>query len=150
MKTIKEGLVDYISNLSENDLKKFFNEIKVKTNKPFDYNDIKTYEDACNALEVSKDDKIYDTDSKYISTLKKLVHIYKAINNGWEPDFTNSNQYKYYPWFKVLSSGLDCSATGCGYVGTNATVGVRLCTDTATKAEYIGKTFIDLYKDYLL
>ena len=55
MSTIKNNLIDYISNLNENDLKKFFDEIKSKTvNKPFVYTDIKSYEDACNILDVSR------------------------------------------------------------------------------------------------
>jgi hypothetical protein len=150
MKTIKESLVDYISNLSDNDLKKFFDEIKLKTDRPFDYRDIKTYEDALNFCALDKINVINDCDTKDIVALKKLRHIYKAINNGWVPDYTNSKQYKYYPWFKVLSSGLDCSDSGYGYDVASTDVGVRLCTDTAVKAEYIGKTFKDLYKDYLL
>lgn len=32
-----------------------------------------------------------------------------VLNEGWTPDWTNSGQYKYYPWFDMSSgSGLSC------------------------------------------
>ena len=128
----------------------------MKTNKKsFNYKDIKSYEDACNKLEldpfVLPDISMIDQSlQKSIIANYKLCIIYKAINNGWVPDFTDSKQYKYYPWFRVLSSSLDFSFTDYNADDTGTIVGARLCTDTAVKAEYIGKQFKDIYQDYLL
>jgi hypothetical protein len=136
----KEEIINYLNNNSV---------------KPFEYIDIKTFMDACKKLNISPIDdlnllKNLSINNKSIIAQYKLSIIYEAINNGWVPDFTNSNQYKYYPYFKVLSSGLDYSYSFYVYDYTYTTVGVRLCTDTAAKAEYIGKQFKDFYEDYLL
>lgn len=78
-----------------------------------------------------------------INTFALLDLIFDVINEGWIADWTNSDQYKYYPYFTQSGSGL--SYDDCVYRGTDTSVGSRLCTDTAEKAEYIGRQFIDLY-----
>ena len=131
---------------------------KNKSEKPstvFDYLTIKTFEDACMKLGLDPT-KLPETSeipaelSKPIIAAYKLMIIYKAINDGWRPDWSNWNQYKYYPWFEVLSSGFGFSVTAylCG--DTTTAVGSRLCTDTKEKALYIAKQFESEYKDYLL
>lgn len=78
----------------------------------------------------------------------KLTIIAKALNEGWQPDWTDSNQYKYYPWFKYKSGfGLSCDVYDIWI--TNTTVGSRLCFKTAELAKYAGEQFADLYNDFL-
>lgn len=123
--------------------------------KKFDYKKIKTFEDACKKLGIDPA-KLPDLNGipeefhKPIIAGYKLMIVYKAINNGWRPDWGNWNEYKYYPWFKVLSSGFGFSDADyyCGYA--YAVVGSRLCTDTSNKALFIAKQFEELYRDYLL
>lgn len=64
---------------------------------------VKTFEDACSRLGLNSG-MFLPGDSKDEIAYKKLKVIAKALNEGWQPDWTNSNQYKYYPWFD-LSSG---------------------------------------------
>ena len=118
--------------------------------KDFDYKIIKCYEDAVTICPVEKENTLYDTDSENISALKKLHHIIKVINNGWNPDWSNKNQYKYNPYFKVSPSGSGFSVSGytCDYPSTY--VGSRLLTDSSEKALYLGTQFRGLYKQYLL
>jgi hypothetical protein len=121
----------------------------------FDYKTIKTFKDACekcgldpaNLPDVSL---IPDDLRKVIVANYKLTIIYRAINNGWKPDWNNYDQYKYYPWFGVLSSGFGFSGSDYNFTCTTTTVGSRLCTDTSGKALYIAKQFEAEYKDYLL
>jgi len=123
--------------------------------KKFDYKKIKTFEDACKKLGIDPA-KLPDLNGipeefhKPIIAGYKLMIVYKAINNGWRPDWSNWNQYKYYPWFRVLSSGFGFSCANFGSACTATCVGSRLCTDTEDKALYIGTQFQDLYKDYFL
>ncbi len=126
-----------------------------KTNKKFDFRSIKTFEDACKAVNVNPEKIPVTSDipeefSKPVIAHYKLIIIFMAINNGWKPDWSDRNEYKYYPWFWVLSSGFgfSFSAYYCAY--TDAYVGSRLCTDTREKALYIAEQFEDLYKEYLL
>ncbi|WP_052237523.1 hypothetical protein [Myroides sp. A21] len=81
---------------------------------------------------------------------RKLKLIAGVLNEGWEPDWSNSNEYKYYPWFKMGSpSGVGFSYDGYDrwYAGSN--VGSRLCFKSSELAEYAGKQFTDIYKDFL-
>lgn len=127
----------------------------VKHTPNFDYKTIKTFEDACkkvNADPAKLPDvsAILEEFAKPIIAAYKLMIIFKAINNGWKPDWNNTGQYKYYPWFWVLSSGFGFSNTGYGYVSTVANVGSRLCTDSSEKAKYIAKQFEAEYVEYFL
>jgi hypothetical protein len=124
-----------------------------KKSQKFDYKTIKTFEDACQKLGLDPANLprgTIDEFEKPVIALFKLLIVFKAINNGWRPDWNNSNQYKYYPWFGVFSSGFGFSLSHyiCTYTG--ASVGSRLCTDTSEKALYMAEQFKDLYQDYLL
>ena len=127
----------------------------VKSTPEFDFRTIKTFEDAC--LKLGLDSmKLPDVTSipeelkKPIIANYKLHIIYKAINNGWKPDWINWDQYKYYPWFRVLSSGFGFSGSYYGYGDSDSIVGSRLCTDSSAKALYMGRQFKAEYQEYLL
>lgn len=127
----------------------------VKTETEFDYKTIKTFEDACKKLNLDPM-KLPDVSgipgefARPIIAAYKLFVIYKAINNGWIPDWSNWRQYKYYPWFDVLSSGFGFSRSDCHCDYASADGGSRLCTDSSEKAIYIAKQFEAEYQDYLL
>lgn len=79
----------------------------------------------------------------------KLTMIAKVLNEGWTPDWSNSSEYKYYPWMKYKAgSGFSYSGYDCAYAFTG--VGSRLCFKTRELALYAGKQFEDLYKEYFL
>ena len=79
----------------------------------------------------------------------KLKTIFKAankMNNDWKADYSNSSQYKYYPYFVWRSSGF--RYLGTYYADAYTNTGSRLCCGTSDDAKYIGKKFEDLYNDY--
>ena len=113
---------------------------------------IKTFEDACAELEIYPEDAIADfqeTALKDEIAYRKLKIIAEALNEGWKPDWTDSNQYKYFPWLEYSrsGSGFVCSYTNYSY--TRTTIGSRLCFKSEELALYIGEQFIDLYNEYL-
>jgi hypothetical protein len=127
------------------------------------YTDLKTFEDACrveklNPKKVIPDFKLYPAkDRKAMIAHAKLVIIAKAANrlanNGklWRADFKDHNQWKYYPYFYTESGG----SAGFRYIDcddwySTANVGSRLCYLSYELAEYVGKTFIKLYQDYMV
>ena len=128
---------------------------KIKESSPeFDYTTIKTFEDACKKVNTDPAklpdvSGILEEFAKPIIAAYKLLIIYKAINNEWKPDWSNWDQYKYYPWFEVLSSGFGFSASTYGYDYANTGVGSRLCFESEEKAKYAGNQFLQLYKDFL-
>jgi hypothetical protein len=134
--------------------------MKKKTVAKFDYNTIKTFEDACKKLSIDPGQlpivsMVPAEMQKAIISVYKLFIIFKAINDGWEPNWNNYNEYKYYPWLEVkasqaLSSGFGFDYSDYGCTDAFTCVGSRLCTDTREKAIYIGKTFRDEYKEFFL
>lgn len=87
---------------------------------------------------------------------KKLEVITAALNEGWSPDWNNSNEYKYYPYFYIeprnhgAYAGLSFTSTSGTASITSAYVGSRLCFHDHETARYAGKTFTELYEQLLL
>lgn len=78
----------------------------------------------------------------------KLTLIAKSLNEGWTPDWADSSQYKYTPWFKH-KAGFGLAYYVCADWATTAHVGSRLCFKTAELAEYAATQFADIYNDFL-
>lgn len=69
---------------------------------------VKTFEDACK--ELGEDHKLVQqfkaiqeaiAEDKEATTYFKLCIITAALNEGWEPDFTNDDEYRYYPYLCI-------------------------------------------------
>lgn len=100
---------------------------------------------------------VSEVNPKHIKALiayNRLCTIAQAWNkaDGFEPDFSNTSQYKYFPWF-VYDNG----AAGFVYAAANdtatyadANIGSRLCFKTRERAMQFGKQFIDLWNDVFL
>jgi hypothetical protein len=121
----------------------------------FDFRTIKTFEDACAHLDIDPTtvpdlSMIPEEFRKPLIAAYKLMIIYKAINNGWVPDWNDDDQQKHFPWFGVLSSGSGFSVSTSHYDCTVTDVGSRLCTDSSEKARYIAEQFEAEYVDYFL
>lgn len=87
---------------------------------------------------------------------KKLEVITAALNEGWSPDWNNTSEYKYYPYFYIeprnlgAITGLSCANTLYSASVTNASIGSRLCFHEPDAARYAGRTFTELYEQLLL
>ena len=115
---------------------------------PTSWQQIKSFEDACTALNIKPESVYHSEDSKDEIAYKKLKVIAKAINWGWVPDWDDTDAKKWYPYF-CLSSGFGFSGSNYDCARTNTHVGSRLCFESSEKSSYAGKQFIDLYKDLL-
>jgi hypothetical protein len=112
------------------------------------FKDIKTFEDACTELGIVPGDVFKKTDLPDEVAYKKLKIVIKAINQGWIPNWKNTNEYKWWPYFN-LSSGFGFQDSNYGYVLAGTVVGSRLCFESEEKSDYAAKQFIDLYKEFL-
>lgn len=121
---------------------------------------IKTFEDA---LKVLKLDANIVPDFSMVPELHreamlahfKLVIILQALNESWQPNWNDYNEYKYYPWLWVEASkdkpsGFGFSHTAYGCTDSRTGVGSRLCSKSEEIAEYAFKTFPELYTTYFL
>jgi hypothetical protein len=117
---------------------------------------IKTFEDACDELTIIPDDVLHAAHSEYlkndinsINAYSKLIIIVRALNEGWQPDWKNDNQPKFFPWFDLSKgSGLVYGSYNTWF--TYSTVGSRLCFKTRELAEYAAKQFKNIYEDFFL
>lgn len=141
---------------------------------------IKTFEDACRELGknhplVCQYNAIDDVDVNLNAYLKLRI-ICAALNEGWEPKFTE-DEWRYYPWFYLYTQQelddmdddekqerhmIDTGDYITDYAGfafarstyapsnANARIGSRLCLKSEALAVYCGKQFIDLWADFNL
>jgi len=148
---------------------------------------IKTFKDACNELgqdhpfvklynlyvvTVTKG-AIRDTDKDVFIYLKLRI-ITAALNEGWEPQFTE-DECRHYPWFEFftqnelnemsddekgrvvgrafnLSSAFGGLAYADAYSASSSSAGSfgsRLAFKTRELAEYAGRQFVELYADFV-
>lgn len=100
---------------------------------------VKTFEDACEVLGYAI--------PKNMHVVDKLKVIAKSLNEGWTPDWNNSSQYKYVPYFKWNGTAFVSHDynTWYGY----SIVGSRLCFRSAELARYAAEQFNDLYNEFL-
>lgn len=163
----------------QNEMHKVFGE---DTFKPKDITErVKTFEDACR--ELGEEHKLVQewlywegNCSEDLAAYLKLRIICAALNEGWEPQFTE-DEWRYYPWFwlytqkeikdmdedektdrRLMSTGdYQTGYAGLAYAfssdapsGTDANIGSRLCLKSDTLAVYCGKQFINIWADFCL
>ena len=148
---------------------------------------IKTFEDACAALGnhalvnqyrriAEEQNPPMDGTATDLIAYLKLRIITAALNEGWEPQFTEDED-RWYPWFVLwtedelagkseewkrdrrlttmhyhrgAAAGLACANSNRAPAHSDAHVGSHLCFKSDTLAEYAGKQFIQLWMDFYL
>lgn len=116
---------------------------------------VKSFEDACQVLGISTNvpevKGLPRKHQKAIIANYKLIVIAEALNEGWKPNWQDSDEYKYYPWFDMSNpAGVGSSNANYTASDTYANVGSRLCLKNRELAIYFGQTFTDLFNDSLL
>lgn len=124
-----------------------------------EFTNIKTFEDACKALNI--DPIVPDFSAtpvkhqKALAAHYKLVIIVEAVNEGWAPNWNDTNEYKYELWPDIHEdsskpSGFGLSCNVIVYWRSFTDVGSRLCFKSREVARHTFDTFIELYEDYFL
>lgn len=148
---------------------------------------VKTFEDACRELGGEHPfvmafdsylDNVHDAhiqDADIIAYLKLRI-IVAALNEGWEPQFTE-DEWRWYPWFFLWTSeelfekseewkqdshlmsagdfhtgytGFAYAYSTCATSSTSAHIGSRIFLKNEALADYCGKQFIELWADFNL
>lgn len=112
------------------------------------YKQIKTYEDALKTL--GREDFSHENLYPREIARRKLEIIIEALNEGWKPDWENYSQLKCYPYFYGSTTGLVYSRANTSPSDASASIGVRLCCKSEEIADYVGRQFLDLYKETFL
>jgi hypothetical protein len=91
---------------------------------------------------------------KALIALNTLFTIAEAWNkvDGFVPDFSNHNQYKWFPCFRKPKSTAGFVYANANYAAAyaNAHIGSRLCFKSSERARQFGEQFIELWNDVLL
>lgn len=116
---------------------------------------VKSFEDACQVLGISTNvpdvKGLPRKHQKAIVANYKLIIIAEALNEGWKPNWQDSDEYKYYPWFDMTNpAGVGCSHTHAAATNAGANVGSRLCFKNRELAIYFGQQFTDLHNESML
>ncbi len=128
----------------------------VKTVSPKDITKrVKTYADACAVLGIEPVNEAVLAKLGFTKdeiAYRKLKTIAEALNEGWRPNWADSDEYKYWPWFvsNGADAGFSCATTSYTASYTAAAFGSRLCYKTRELAAYAGRQFEGIYNDFLL
>lgn len=131
----------------------------MERNNPLKLNDmeitekIKTYEDALKETgrpDVPDMSAFPEDMRKHFTALYKMVVIVEALNEGWKPDWNNTDERKCYPWFWLSPSSFAFHDSACDYGDAGAGSGSRLKLKSYELADYCGKQFEDIWKDIQL
>ncbi|MCY4781780.1 hypothetical protein ORI89_19190, partial [Sphingobacterium sp. UT-1RO-CII-1] len=115
------------------------------------YTDIKTFEDAC--LATGRTLKSFESEHKGKSddsyAYEQLKIISEALNGGNHMDYSDTDEYKYYPYFNSVGSSVGFSYVDYHFDAAHSGVGSRLTYKSSEIATYAGKQFLDIYNKYI-
>ena len=113
---------------------------------------VKTFEDAfiMTSAEAQREyyKGFYDTMPEHLLSYIKCVLIIGVLNGDWKPDFSDTDQKKWFV-YPYLSAGLWDASFSHSSGGAVASVGARLCFKDRETAEHFWKSFKDEYIKYL-
>lgn len=130
-------------------------------------NRVKSYADACKVLGIEPMDeegmKAQGFRPDEIAR-RQLETITEALNEGWKPNWEDTDEYKYYPYFYIevnevktedgdtfgAYAGLSYANSHYAATIASANIGSRLCFHNRETARYAGRTFTDLYAQILI
>lgn len=139
---------------------------------------IKTFEDACECIGIDAftEEERYENLMPDEVAYQKLRIICSALNEGWQPKFTEG-EWRWYPWHwlysqdeindmsdnekserhLMMTGDYETEYAGFAYASshhapslTPAYIASRLCLKSEALADYCGKQFISLWADFKL
>lgn len=117
---------------------------------------VRSFEEICEEMGKDPNDELpyikpCTNRQRFLNAAVKLDIISEYLLDGVILDWTNSSQYKWYPWFDNYKPGAGFRFLGsvCAWPNTLADGGARLCVDTEEKAIFFGKNYLDIWNDFL-
>lgn len=120
---------------------------------------VKSYADACAIKGITpltqEQFAFLPTDQQAaLFSLHKIITVIEVVNESWQPDWNDYDEYKYYPWWDmetyeddVPGSGFRFDDYGSGYAAT--CVGSRLVCRSSDLSEYVAKLMLDDYRAFM-
>lgn len=79
----------------------------------------------------------------------KLEVVRDAIAEDREADWNNSDEYKYFAWWRMNKPGFRLFDFDFGWAVSNSCAGSRLCTFSEEGQEFFAKECIALWADFM-
>lgn len=89
-------------------------------------------------------EEMYKNVPSHVKAYAKEVLVVEFYNKGWKPDWNNSNERKWYPWFYLDG---EFRLIGVDYFGSNSFCSTRLCFKNESDAKDAGKKFLNVFKE---
>jgi hypothetical protein len=116
-----------------------------------DFTEIKSFEDAQKVTgrpDIPAFSDAPEDMREWFQNLYKAAVITEAINGEWKADWTDTDQWKYIPWFKVdkkAPSGFAFYDTYYWHTSAHAGFASRLCFESHAKAAHAGRMFTEIF-----
>lgn len=118
--------------------------------------EIKNYDDICKIDGVDPIKSLpypeaTTADEIAVNSAAKVFRINRVLNEGWQPDWTNWDERKYYPWFDY-TPGSGSGFAYCDYLydRDHSSVGARLVYKSSELAKFAGETFLQEYRGFMV
>lgn len=123
---------------------------------------IKSFEEACLSLGLDPTQlpvvaNLPEKDQQSIIAFYKLTIITRALNEGWEPNWADFSERKYFNYLYIGGAadygslcGLSASFARDVFSSAASPIGARLCFKSRELAEYAYSQFKELYWQYVL
>ena len=122
-----------------------FEEIRFKEKKKCIKDRVKSFIDICSIL--GKCESSFNHEDKNVSAYMKIKAVAEVFNEDWYPDFSNSSEYKYAPYFELKNESQVLFFVVDWVSGT--AVPAPLFFKSEDLARYAAETFEDIYKDLI-
>lgn len=111
---------------------------------------IKSFEDACEYNNTNPLASRFVTGTRNQIYQEKVAEIVKALNEGWEPNYDNSSEYKYSPYFYLNAPGFRFLDSYYGITLSFTTCGSRFALKNRELSNYAGTQFTKEYEMWLM
>lgn len=114
---------------------------------------IKTVDDAIREMNTTLEEVLpyrspQNSHQRGLNAMAMMMVVRDALCEGWEADYSNTDQWKYEPRF-IYKPGVGFSYYGYVDWSADAHVGSRLCFPSRELAEYFGRTFPTTINNFL-
>lgn len=106
---------------------------------------VRTFSDVCKILGKKESDfELGKNEDESDAAMRKLKAVTKVLNENYELDWSDGNEYKYIPYFTIKDGAQVFNCVGDW--STRADVPASLYYRSRELANYAGNQFLDIYR----
>jgi hypothetical protein len=110
---------------------------------------IKTFEDACEYNNTNPKASRFVNGTRNQIYQERVAEIVKALNQGWVPDYDDSSEYKYSPYFYLNAPGFRFYDSFYVFTSSYTTGGSRFALKSRKLSDFAGAHFVKEYEMWL-